>query len=164
MKQYKFKYTPEPTRTGTIHRPTARIFLQSTKDEWYAFRVYIDSGADISLFTKTDAKLLGLSLYKGKHRPIIGIGKTLIPAYIHLTRIRIGDTTLKANVSFADSDEVPRLLGRTDIFKHFKIIFDEQNLVTIFQTNDKIPAESPTQKERAAIEEKELLRTLHKTK
>lgn len=134
MKRYIFKYTPEPTRTGIIHRPTARIFLQSTKNEWYAFRVYIDSGADISLFTKTDAKLLGLNLYKGEHRPIIGIGKTLIPAYTHKVKMKIEETTLNINASFADSDEVPRLLGRTDIFKHFKITFNEQNLEVIFES------------------------------
>ena len=136
MKQYTFKYTPEPTRTGIIHRPTAHILLQSTKGEWYAFRAYIDSGADISLFTKTDTQLLGLDLYKGQYRPIIGIGKTLIPAYTHQTNIKIGHTTLKAHISFADSDEVPRLLGRTDIFKHFKITFNEQNLETTFETTN----------------------------
>jgi hypothetical protein len=48
------------------------MFLQSVKGEWYAFRVYIDSGADISLFTKTDAELLGLNLYQGQYRPMIG--------------------------------------------------------------------------------------------
>jgi hypothetical protein len=134
LKRYIFKYTPEPTRTGIIHRPTARILLQSTKNVWYAFRVYIDSGADISLFTKTDAKLLGLDLYKGEYRPIIGIGKTLIPAYTHKIKMKIEETTLNVNASFADSDEVPRLLGRTDIFKHFKITFNEQNLETIFES------------------------------
>lgn len=134
MKRYIFKYTPEPTRTGIIHRPTARILLQSTKNEWYAFRVYIDSGADISLFTKTDAKLLVLDLYKGEYRPIIGIGKTLIPAYTHKIKMKIEETTLNVNASFADSDEVPRLLGRTDIFNHFKITFNEQNLETIFES------------------------------
>jgi hypothetical protein len=134
LKRYIFKYTPEPTRTGIIHRPTARILLQSTKNEWYAFRVYIDSGADMSLFTKTDAKLLGLNLYKGEYRPIIGIGKTLIPAYTHKIKMKIEETTLNVNASFADSDEVPRLLGRTDIFKHFKITFNEQNLETIFES------------------------------
>jgi hypothetical protein len=134
LKRYIFKYTPEPTRTGIIHRPTARILLQSTKNEWYAFRVYIDSGADISLFTKTDAKLLGLNLYKGEYRPIIGIGKNLIPAYTHKIKMKIEETTLNVHTSFADSDEVPRLLGRTDIFKHFKITFNEQNLETILES------------------------------
>jgi predicted aspartyl protease len=133
LKRYSFKYTPEPTKKGVINRPTARVFLQSTKDEWYAFRVYVDSGADLSLFRKSDAKLIGLDLYKGEYHPVMGIAKTLIPTYIHKVKIKIGETTLGVIVSFADSDEVPRLLGRTDIFKHFKITFDENRLEIIFE-------------------------------
>ena len=116
MKRYIFKYTPEPTKTGTINRPTARVFLQSAKAEWYTFRVYVDSGADLSLFRKSDAKLIGLDLYKGEYRPMMGIGKTLLPAYTHKVKIKIEETSLDVLVAFADSDEVPRLLGRTDVF------------------------------------------------
>ena len=134
MKRYIFKYTPEQTKKGIIYRPTARVYLQSKKGEWFAFRVYVDSGADISLFTKSDAKLLELDFYQGEYRPIVGIGKILIPAYMHNVKMKIGDTILNVNVSFAESDEVPRLLGRTDVFKHFKITFNEQNLKTIFET------------------------------
>jgi hypothetical protein len=47
--------------------------------------------------------------------------------------MRIGDTELEVKAAFADSDETPRLLGRTDIFKHFKITFVEQDLEIIFE-------------------------------
>jgi len=40
----------------------------------------------------------------------------------------------KAMLVLSDSDEVPRLLGRTDIFEHFKITFDEEKLEIIFET------------------------------
>ena len=136
MKRYIFKYTPELTRRGIIYRPTARAYLQSKKSKWFAFRVYIDSGADISLFTKGDSNILELNLYEGEYRPIIGIGKILIPAYIHKVKMKIGDTVLNVDVSFADSDEVPRLLGRINIFKYFKITFNESNLETIFETTN----------------------------
>jgi hypothetical protein len=133
---------PEQTKKGIIYRPTARVYLQSTKGEWFAFRVYIDPTADISLFTKSDAKILELDLYQGEYRPIIGIKKVLITAYMNKVKMKIGDTILNANVSFAESNEVPRLLGRTDVFKHFKITFDEQNLETIFETaNNKTSVE-----------------------
>ena len=52
--------------------------------------------------------------------------------------MKIEETILNVKASFADSDEVPRLLGRTDVFKHFKITFDEQKLETIFQTIDEV--------------------------
>jgi len=50
--------------------------------------------------------------------------------------MKIEETTINVSASLADSDEVPRLLGRTDIFKQFKITFDEQKLETIFETRD----------------------------
>jgi hypothetical protein len=94
----------------------------------------VDSGADTSLFAKGDASLLRLNLYEGGYSPIVGIGKVMLPAYIHTVRMRIGETVLNASIAFADSDEVPRLLGRTDIFKRFRITFDEANLRTVFET------------------------------
>jgi hypothetical protein len=114
--------------------------LKSKTNDWYSFKAYVDSGADMSLFTKTDTELLGLSLYQGEYRPIVGIGKLLIPAYIHNVKMKIEETSLNVKAAFADSDEVPRLLGRTDVFKHFKISFDEQKLEIVFETKD---SESP---------------------
>ncbi|NLF87223.1 hypothetical protein GX563_00200 [Candidatus Bathyarchaeota archaeon] len=51
--------------------------------------------------------------------------------------MKIGDIELNVKAAFADSDEVPRLLGRTDIFPHFKITFNEQKLEITFQTQEK---------------------------
>jgi hypothetical protein len=70
--------------------------------DWYTFRVYVDSGADLSLFRKSDAKILGLDLCAGDYHPMMGIGKTLIPAYKHKVKLRIEGTILTALVSFAD--------------------------------------------------------------
>ena len=94
----------------------------------------MDSGADTSLFPKGDASLLKLNLYEGEYSPIVGIGKVMMPTYIHNVKMRIGETLLNASIAFADSNEVPRLLGRTDIFRRFRITFDEANLQTIFET------------------------------
>lgn len=136
MKRYTFKYSPEPSKRGIVHRPIAHVHIQSKDGTWYLFYPYVDSGADTSLFTKGDASLLKLNIYKGENSPIVGIGKIMIPAYIHNVKIKIGETTVNAKIAFADSNEVPRLLGRTNIFQHFKIIFDEANLQTIFETNE----------------------------
>jgi hypothetical protein len=94
----------------------------------------VDSGADTSLFPKGDASLLKLNLYEGEYRPIMGIGMVMLPAYTHNVKMRIGEMVMNASIAFADSNEVPRLLGRTDVFKRFRIIFDEANLQTIFET------------------------------
>jgi hypothetical protein len=94
----------------------------------------LTAGADISFFRISDAELLGLSLTKGEYYPIMGVGKLLVPAYTHVVKMRIGDTELDVKAAFADSDEVPRLLGRTDIFTHFAITFSEKDLEIIFET------------------------------
>jgi len=136
LRRYKFKYSAEPSKRGIVHRPIAHVHLQSKDGTWYLFYPYVDSGADTSLFTKGDASLLRLNLYQGEYSPIVGIGKIMMPAYIHNAKMKIGETIMNAAIAFADSNEVPRLLGRTDIFKHFRITFDETNLQTVFETNE----------------------------
>ena len=134
MKRYAFKYVAELTRRGIIHRPIAHVYLQSKGGEWFLFYPYVDSGADVSLFTRSDAELLNLELREGQYRPIMGIVKVMLPTYIHMARMKIGDLQFDTNVAFANSDEVPRLIGRETIFKKFKITFDEANLQTVFET------------------------------
>lgn len=134
MKRYTFKYSAELSRRGLVYRPVAQVHLQSKDGVWYLFYPYVDSGADNSLFPKTDASLLKLHLYEGVHAPVMGIGRALMPAYLHRVKIRIGETVLDSEIAFADSDEVPRLLGRKGVFERFKITFDEANLQTILET------------------------------
>jgi hypothetical protein len=134
LRRYTFKYSPEPTKRGIVHRPIVHVYLQSKDGTWYLFYPYVDSGADTSLFSKGDASLLKLNLSDGEYSPIVGVSGTMMPAYIHNVKMRIGETLLNADIAFADSNEVPRLLGRTDIFKRFRITFDEASLQTIFET------------------------------
>jgi len=134
--RYTFKYSPEPSRRGIVHRPVAYVHLQSKDGVWYLFYPYVDSGADTSLFPRGDASLLKLSLYDGEYHPIVGIGRVMMPAYVHDVKMRVGETVFDVSIAFADSDEVPRLLGRADVFKRFKITFDEANLQTIFELRE----------------------------
>ena len=120
MRRYTFKYSPEQSKRGIVYRPIAYVSLQSKDGAWYFFYPYVDSGADTSLFTKGDASLLKLNLYEGVYSPIVGIGKVMMPAYIHNVKMRIGETVMNTGVAFADSDEVPRLLGRADVFKRLE--------------------------------------------
>lgn len=114
----------------------AYVHLQSKDGAWYLFYPYVDSGADISLFPKGDASLLEISLYDGEYRPILGIGRVMLPAYVHDVKMRIGETVFGVGVAFADSDEVPRLLGRADVFKRFRVTFDEADLQTVFELRE----------------------------
>jgi len=131
-----FKYRKERARTRVVYRPVAKLSLKSADGYWYTFTAYVDSGADVSLFTRGDAELLGINIYEGEPWELTGIGGAVIPAYLHETLARIGSIEFPARIAFADLDGVPRLIGRLDVFTKFKITFDERNLQTIFQPYD----------------------------
>jgi hypothetical protein len=131
-----FKYRREETKRGVVYRPVVKVSLKSVDGHWYTFTAYVDSGADVSILPKGDAELLGINIYEGELWRLTGIGRAIIPAYLHEVRVKIGTLEFPARVAFADLNEVPRLIGRLDIFRKFKVTFDEQNLQTILQTYD----------------------------
>ncbi len=80
--------------------------------------------------------MLKLRLYDGEYSPIMGVGRVMLPAYLHVVKMRIGDVVFDVRAAFADSDEVPRLLGREDVFKRFRVTFDEADLQTVFELRE----------------------------
>jgi len=53
--RYSFGYRKERARIEKeIYRPIASVHLKGNNGNWYLFYPYVDSGADISLFTRTD--------------------------------------------------------------------------------------------------------------
>ena len=138
MKSYIFHYRKEKTKEGEIvYRPVAYVHLKGKDGNWYLFDPYIDSGADLCLFTRSDCNLLGYELKEGRERLIGGVSGGLIRTYIHQVLLRIGEIELTAEVAFAELEEVPRLLGRKDIFNRFQINFDEEELKIYFTPKEK---------------------------
>jgi len=111
------------------------LYLKSKEKGWFAFRAYVDSGADISLFMRGDSRLLGLDLYEGEYRPIVGIGKILIPAYVHNVEVRIVKQFLKPTLHLLIPTKC-RGFSEEWMFSKIKITFDELNLQTIFETHE----------------------------
>lgn len=132
IKKYIFDYDTEILETGKKKRfPVAVIHLQGKDKKWYRFQPYLDTGADVSLLTRLDAKILGLKLKQGKEELIGGVGGGLVKTFIHSVNLKIGETILKVPLAFADSDETPRLLGRRDIFSRFYVCFNEFKCQTV---------------------------------
>lgn len=135
MTIFSFPYREERTRFGDIvFRPRATVELQGIDREWYRFSLYADSGADVTLLTRSDCKILGYELAIGDERPLGGIGKGLVKTYVHRVKARIGTVKFVCAVAFAEEEGIPRLLGREDVFEHFKICFDQPKLRTDFIT------------------------------
>lgn len=93
----------------------------------------VDSGATICIFKPEVAKVLGLKIETGKPTYLGGVGGR-IKGYIHQLEIDIAGKSLKAPVVFSYEYNVSlNLLGRDGIFKNFKILFDEKNLMIEFK-------------------------------
>jgi hypothetical protein len=135
-KQITFKFREELSRKGeAIHRPIAEVFIKGRSGEWFRFYPYVDSGADINLFPRADCKLLGFNLKKGEAFEIGGVTGHTLKAYLHRLNFRIGNEEFEADVGFANSDKIPRLLGRKDILDYFTICLNGKQKETVFVKN-----------------------------
>lgn len=88
----------------------------------------VDSGATISIFKLEVAKPLNLNIRSGKEILLHGVGGR-IQGYAHELLFEIGQKKVTAPVVFSYEYLVSvNLLGRQEIFKYFRIIFEEKDL------------------------------------
>jgi hypothetical protein len=136
MRQYSFPYRKEySVLVGEIYRPVAIIYFQAKDGRWRGFTAYVDSGADITLLPKSACiEGLGYNLKTGKAGYVGGITPGRIRVYVHNLNAKLGEETFKARIAFAEREDVPPLMGRTDIFNHFKVCYNHKRLETTFTT------------------------------
>jgi len=128
-----FRYKEEPVgATQIIKRPVADVYLRRKDGTWIEFHPYIDSGADVTLIPLTLGKLLGFSVDDQKIEEIGGI-RGSVPIVYKKNRIRIGNMELTAKLGWALSEDVPPLLGRSDIFEVFNITFRQSEGIITFE-------------------------------
>jgi hypothetical protein len=61
-----------------------------------------------------------------------GITRGKIKVYVHQLNTKLGEETFKARIAFAQTENIPPLLGRTDIFDHFKVCYNNKQKETTF--------------------------------
>ena len=135
MRKYVFPYGFRLSlkEKKMISFPAVAVSLiKRDSEEEFSFLVLIDSGAEVSLFTKSDSQLLGIPLDKGEKIEIGSASGDKFSAFLHPVILKIGDERLKIKVAFSEKDNVPRILGRNPAFSYFFIIFDNKNQNTIF--------------------------------
>lgn len=129
-----FKYRKE--KTGLLQkntlRPVADVFLKKENGGWFLFRPYIDSGADVTLVPYSVGLTIGLDSKKFRVETLGGISGGLKVIYTKI-KMRIGEKTFDVKIAWSQTDNVPSLLGREDIFNKFKITFDERREEIIFE-------------------------------
>lgn len=87
----------------------------------------IDSGATISIFRIDIAEDLYIKIEEGKETYLGGVGGR-IKGYVQDIKLKIADKKLTIPVVFSYEYTVSfNLLGREEVFKNFKITFDEKN-------------------------------------
>ena len=111
---------------GIVKRPRMLLSVFSRmKDIWIPIKdVLVDSGADSTVVPRFIGELLVEDIRTGKYSEIKGVvpGSVLV-AYIHELRIKIGEREFKAPIAVADSNDVPSLLGRIDALDQFDANF-----------------------------------------
>ncbi|MBS3097943.1 hypothetical protein J4209_04075 [Candidatus Woesearchaeota archaeon] len=130
--EIEFDFREEQSRIfGQILRPVAEVTFINNEKEVLEYP-YVDSGADISLIPKSVGNFLGFEIGKADEiTEIKGIGERGVPIIIKKAKIRIGEKLFETRIAWALIEEVPLLLGRTDVFNLFDICF-EKNKKTIF--------------------------------
>lgn len=128
-----FRYKQEPSRIPgkSISRPVAEIYLKSKQKRWVKLNPYIDSGADVTLVPLSLGKLLGFSVDEKRIEQIGGIRGSVPVMYLHCP-LKIGNVQFSAQIAWALIEDVPPLLGRTDVFDKFNIQFKQKEGLIIF--------------------------------
>ncbi len=94
--------------------------------------MYVDSGADLTLVPRDFGLLLGMDLSKNVGT-IAGVTGNVLRISLQQTKFKIGGTVAKAKLAVASRNDVPYLLGRQGLFRHFKIIFQEYKALVSFK-------------------------------
>lgn len=110
----------------------ADISFQDQDNNWIELHPYIDSGADVTMIPLSFGKLLGLKVSNSEINKIGGIRGSVPVAYRKLP-VRIGGYQITISVAWALIEEVPPLLGRTDIFDKFNITFKQTKRIVEFR-------------------------------
>ena len=118
---------------GSIWRPVAEVLLEGPRCS-FSDLFYVDSGADIKLIPDEMGRLLGLERPQEGKQELAGVGGHTIGVHVVILPMSIGGHRCHAQVAWAFNDDVPLLLGRTDIFDTFRVGFDQQALVTRFDS------------------------------
>jgi|SRR3989344_1647797 len=116
---------------GAIWRPVASVtFINGEREIWES--VYVDSGADVTLISKSVGDALGFRLEENENiTEIKGVGERGVPIVIKKVKVKIGEKLIDTRIAWALIEEVPLLLGREDVFSLFDICF-KKNKKTVF--------------------------------
>src|ERR1700680_278612 len=122
-----------PNHQKTVS-PRATVRLRAHGGPWSdKIEVLVDTGAIISVFTKSWCEIIGLELKKGSCVKLGTAGKSEVQVYIHTVDMQIRDEVLRdIHVGFREEEKSTSLLGMIDVFDSFEVNFRVRKLNTSF--------------------------------
>lgn len=125
------------TDPGGERRPILDVCLRPAVGGLLHQLFLVDSGADLSMAPRYLCDMLGLIWDAGKPMTLQGISPRedcAVPGRVHDVEMLVLEVPclITVPVCFADGD-APLLLGRDKFFDEFRITFDKQQAVTVFE-------------------------------
>jgi hypothetical protein len=122
--------------------PILDIYLRTTAGPFVREVFVVDSGADVSMGPRRLCELAGLRWEEGELIELHGISQRAecaVPAAIHPLDVYIREARCRLTIPFCFAEgDAPLLLGREGFFDAFRVVFDKQQLVTVFDRLDDI--------------------------
>jgi hypothetical protein len=119
----KFSYK----KYNGILRPVIPIKLKN-KGQEIGYQVFVDSGADFSLFNAEIGEAVGIDIKSGKLKTIFGVGGKTSLYYLHKVIIEIGNKEYEIEAGFmldvAGKVMPYGLVGQRGFFENFIVKFD----------------------------------------
>ncbi|MBA2124484.1 hypothetical protein B9J78_06110 [bacterium Unc6] len=129
----EFKYRRERSSKGTfIFRPVAKVILKGENGRQVVEYMYIDSGADFTVIPYQLGLYLGLKTKREHIDEVQGLNGVVSVIYTKVN-LTIGKESFPAKIAWAQIEQVPLLLGRTDIFDKFEITFIQSKQKILFE-------------------------------
>ena len=112
--------------------PTATVGL-CLNETWRRVDFYVDSGAAYSIVHGDFARDAGFD-FERSERSLVKVGDgSLIPVFLHRVPLQIGPHRIEARMGFSNHLGIGfHLLGRLDVFEHFRVCFHERERSVIF--------------------------------
>lgn len=133
--EIEFPYVEEESDVlDTVKRPRIKMnALSGLVNDWITIdEVLADTGADFCVLPRYIGETLVKDITTGKYAEIKGVVPgTILVAYVHQIKVRIGNLEFEAPVAIADSNDVPSILGRVDALDRFDANFVEGKKVKL---------------------------------
>ena len=134
-----FRFVPVLSENlGVVYRPYGRATLIHRDGSGYGERIVeetflIDSGADVTVIPhRTGIELKLPSAKEGELRSLGGISGSILVAYRQV-EMEIGDHRFSCKIAWAQTERVPPILGRLDVFDEFHVELRQKERVTYFR-------------------------------